>query len=503
MRAEAAYRELIERLREQALLSSCAGLLSWDEETHMPRAGAAQRAEQLALLAGLDHARGTDPRIGELLAELEGSPLVRDPLSPPAVNVRELRRSYDRATRLPRGLVEELARTVSLAHQEWEAARRQSDFKRFRPWLGKVFTLKRREAECLGFEETAYDALLEEYEPGARSRALTDLFDALRTELIPLANEITHSGRQGDASILHRHFPIEPQRRFTELLASGIGFDFARGHSGESAHPFFCTVGPHDTRITTRYSPYSFSDGAFGILHEAGHGLYEQGLPVEHYGTPMAEAPSLGLHESQARLWENFVGRGRAFWRHFFPLARRLFHESLGDVSLDEFHRAINHVEPTPIRVGADEVTYNLHVLIRFEVERALLEGDLAVADLPAAWNEKYRHQLGVTPRDDAEGCLQDSHWAAGMVGYFPSYTLGNLLAAQLWGRARKDVLDMEDDFAGGDYRGLLGWLRSRVHSHGSRYSASRLMEEATGSPPGHEPLLRYLREKYAEIARI
>jgi carboxypeptidase Taq len=503
MPAQAAYEELIRRVREQSLLGSCAVLLSWDEETYMPPAGVEQRGNQLALLAGLQHEQATHPRLGELLALVEGSALLDDALCPAAVNVREIRRTYDRAVRVPRPLVEELARTVSLAQQEWAAARRADDFARFRPWLQKIITLKRREAEALGYEDSPYDALLEEHEPGARSRDVAALFDTLARELVPLANAAAYSGRQLDDGVLHREFPVERQRLFGAAVAAAVGFDFRRGRLDTAVHPFFASVGPGDCRITARYDAHNLAEGLFGILHEVGHGLYEQGLDPEHHGTPMGEGVSLGMHEAQARLWENDVGRSRPFWRHFFPQARRNFPGVLRDVRLDDFYRAINRVEPGPVRVGADEVTYNLHVLVRFKLEQALVSGDLAVADLPAAWNEAYRHHLGLTPAGDAEGCLQDSHWGCGLIGYFPAYTLGNLFAAQLVAAAGRELGDLDGRMARGDFGGLLGWLREKVYRHGSRYPAARLVEEATGASPDPGPLLRKLRRKYGELYGI
>jgi carboxypeptidase Taq len=500
MRPEIAYAELVRRTREESLLASCAELLAWDEDTYMPSAGAQHRAAQLALLAGLQHARATDPRLGDLLAAVEGSPLVADPDSAEAVNVREVRRAYDRQTRLPRELVEELARATSLAEREWAAARRAADFRRFRPWLEKIIRLKQREAESLDLTPDPYDALLDGYEPGARGDELAALFAALRRELVPLVNALAYGPKRPDAACLGGAYPVERQRAFGEAVAAGVGFDFRRGRLDTTTHPFFSAIGPGDCRITTRFAEHTFCDGLFGILHEVGHGLYEQGLPAEHHGTPLGEAPSLGLHESQARLWENGVGRSRAFWQHFFPAARAAFPGPLAGVSLDEFHAAVNVVEPSLLRVGADEVTYNLHILIRFELERALLSGDLAARDLPGAWNEAYRHYLGVVPRDDAEGCLQDGHWAAGMFGYFPTYTLGNVFAAQLMARARQELGDLDEAFARGDFGGLLGWLREKVYRRGGRYSASRLIERVTGSPPDQRPLVEGLRSKYGEL---
>jgi carboxypeptidase Taq len=491
---------LVRRSREQALLASCAELLGWDEETYMPCAGVEHRARQLGLLAGLQHERTTDPRLDELLAEVEGSPLVDDPLSPPAVNARAWRRAYRRQTRLPRRLVEETARVTPLAQQEWAAARLDDDFARFRPWLERVVALKRSEAEALGHPGAAYDALLDEYEPEARACDIALLFRALEAELVPLLRALTSSGRRPPAGLLHREFPLDRQRTFAEVVAAGIGFDFQRGRLDSTTHPFFSSIGPGDCRITTRYSLHDFSAAFFGTLHEAGHGLYEQGLDPEHHGTPLGEAVSLGVHESQARLWENTVGRSRPFWEHFFPLARRVFHEALGDVPLDHFHRAVNHVEPSFIRVQADEVTYNLHILLRFELEQPLLAGDLRAADVPAAWDEASRRYLGITPARASDGCLQDGHWAAGMIGYFPTYTLGNVFAAQLFARAAEELGDLAGAFARGDFAGLLGWLRDRVYRQGGCYPAAQLIERATGSPPDHRPLVAALRRKYEPL---
>jgi carboxypeptidase Taq len=500
MNAQAAYDELLRRTREEALLASCEALLGWDELTYMPRAGVAHRGNQMALLAGLLHDKATDPRIGELLAAVEGSSLVADPQAPAAVNVRELRRVYRRLTRLPRRLVEEIARTTSFAQQEWEVARQRADFARFRPWLDKIVALKYQEAECIGYETTAYDALLDEYEPGARSAEIARLFDALRRELVPLATAISYAPRKPNATILRRAYPIERQWIFGEMVAAAVGFDFQRGRLDTTVHPFFTTIGPDDYRIATRFGLHDFGDGFFGILHELGHALYEQGLDPAHHGTPLGEAASLGVHESQARLWENTVGRSGPFWKHFFPLARQIFHDTLADVTLDDFYFAVNDVEPSLIRVGADEVTYNLHILVRFELEQALLTGDLKAADVPAAWNAAYRHYLGITPPNDAVGCLQDGHWGSGLIGYFPTYTLGNLFAAQLFARATAELGDPSEQFARGEFTVLLDWLRAKVYRQGHRYLASRLIEHVTGSPPDHRPLLHALQRKYGEL---
>jgi carboxypeptidase Taq len=510
MQPETAYTDLLCRARERALLGSCANLLEWDEETCMPPSGVLARSEQRALLAGLIHERATDPRLAELLAAAQGfAPLA--PLAPDtepdsaAVNVRELARDFARATCLPRALVEETARTSALAQQAWAAARQGSDFSRFEPWLARMVALKREAAEALsagsgnGHTGDLYDALLDEWEPGMTCRELEALFAALRRELVPLAAALAGAPRKPDASLLRRSFPVARQRAWGAETAAALGFDFTRGRLDDSVHPFCMGVAPGDCRLTARYQEGYFPDGLCGILHEAGHGLYEQGLDPQSFGTPMGEAASLGIHESQSRLWENLVGRSRPFWEHFYPAAREAF-PVLADVALDDFHFAVNQVTPSLNRVQADEVTYNLHVLVRFDLERALLSGDLPVAELPGAWNRAYTEVLGITPQNDAEGCLQDVHWSAGMFGYFPTYTLGNVCASQLLDAAEAELPDLAADFRQGRFAPLLGWLRERVHRHGRRYRAAELLRQATGAPPQPGPFLARLRTKYGEL---
>jgi carboxypeptidase Taq len=416
------------------------------------------------------------------------------------VNVRELRRSYDRATKLPRELVEELARVTSLAHGEWVEARKGSDFARFRPWLEQIVGLKRREADCYGHPGNRYDALLEEYEPGATTAWVSGVLGPLRAELVPLLDAIRGASRRPDATILQRPYPLAHQELFGRLVAAAIGFDFQAGRLDVTVHPFCAGVGPGDTRLTTRYNERDFGDAFFSIIHEAGHGLYDQGLPRERWGTPRGESVSLAVHESQSRLWENFVARGLPFWRHFFPVAQQFFPAALGDVALDAFYFATNDVRPSFIRVDADEVTYNLHVILRFELEQAMLAGDLAVGDVPAAWNEGFRKLLGLTPPDDARGCLQDSHWSSGAIGYFPTYTLGNLCAAQLFDSAKRAVPSLEAQMARGEFAGLLGWLRRNIHERGMQLRAPQLIETVTGAPLSHHALLAHLRAKLAPL---
>jgi carboxypeptidase Taq len=499
MSPQTAYEELLRRVREAAVLGSCAGLLGWDERTYMPRAGAAHRGEQMALLARLGHEMVADPRIGELLTAVEASDLVRDPESDAAVNAREIRRGYNRATKLPKELVEELARVTTQAQSVWDDARRASDFERFRPWLEKIVGLKRQEATAVGYQDHPYDALLDEYEPGARTVELRRLFADLAADLVPLVEKIVDSGKKPDRDLLIRDFPVDRQEKFAQSAAAAFGFDFAAGRLDVTTHPFCSGIGPGDIRLTTRYNPRFFNEAFFGVLHETGHGIYEQSLPADHFGTPLGSATSLGIHESQSRLWENQVGRSRPFWEHFLPEARNSF-PSLDGVSLDQWIFAINDVKPSLIRVEADEATYNLHIILRFEMEQALISGDLPPADVPAAWNEKLRTMLGLTSPDDSRGCLQDIHWSFGGIGYFPTYTLGNLYAAQLMAAARRDLADLDAQFRRGEFAPLRGWLTEKVHRHGQRYRANDLCRRATGEPLDHKSFIAYLRAKYEPL---
>lgn len=496
-----AYQELVSHLRQTELLSSCSALLGWDEQTYMPPGGAEHRANQLSLLSGLVHERATAPQVGALLDELEGSDLLAVPDSPAAVNVREARRDYSRAVKLPRKLVEELSRVASLAQQQWIAARKRSDFKLFYPWLDKMVALKREVAGAIGYGDgVPYDALLDEFEPGLTSTEVVQLFTPLRDALVELLSSIQGASRRPDRSLITRNYPVDAQRRFSLEAARQIGFDFEAGRLDETTHPFCSGIGPGDTRLTTRYDPRHFSGAFFGTLHESGHGIYDQGLDRTAFGLPMGAAVSLGIHESQSRMWENFVGRSLGFWRHFYPGAQSAFPEALGDVSLEAFHGAINYVEPSFIRVEADEATYNLHILLRFELEQSLIAGSLTPADVPAAWNETFTRYFGLTPPDDAQGCLQDIHWSCGLVGYFPTYCLGNMYAAQFFVAAERDLGNLSAQFARGEFAALKHWLNDRIHRRGKQYRARELVQVVTGQPLSHTALVQHLRNKYTEI---
>ncbi len=497
MKTQTPYSELMRRAKTVALLQSCSSVLHWDQQTQMPKAGAAHRGEQLALLARLAHKEATDPKIRELLIEAEAEPHDADSFE--AANLREFRHSFDRARKIPPRLVEELARATALANEAWAEARAAADFAKFRPHLETIVALKREEAAAVGWTAHPYDALLDEYEPGATTGELTALFAELSAGLVPLLRAIADSKHRPDRSVLERDFPVERQKLFAESAAAAVGFDFRAGRLDTTTHPFCSGFGPGDCRITTRYNPRAFHEAFFGVLHEAGHGLYEQNLPADRFGEPAAQSCSLGIHESQSRLWENLVGRGRPFWDHFFPRLRQAF-PSVADVDADAFHRAINDVRPSFIRVEADEATYNLHVALRFEIEQALVKGDLPVADVPAAWNAKFRELFGLDVPNDREGCLQDIHWSFGGLGYFPTYSLGNLYAAQFLRAARRALPDLDDAFRRGDFRPLAGWLTANIHAHGRRFRAGRLCERVTGSPLSVAPFLDELRAKLAPL---
>ena len=494
--SQAIFDQLCSHVRETALVHSIAELLEWDERTHMPVAAGLFRADQVAYLSGWVHNRRTDPHIDEWLRELEASPLATDLHSDSGATIRHLRRYYDKLVRLPRLLVEELTRTAVLGQQAWVEARKKNDFAAFAPLLKKTVELKRQQAEAVGYASCPYDALLDDYEPGETTENVAGILRSLRQDLVPLVGAIASSQRRPNLTILKRHCPRESQEIFGKQAAATIGFDFERGRLDVTHHPFCTEMGPDDCRITTRYDDHYFPSSFFGILHEAGHALYDQGLRKDQYGLPPGSYVSLGIHESQSRLWENFVGRSLPFWRHFFPLMKQCFPGAIEEVPLADFYFAINSVQPSLIRVEADEATYNLHIIIRFELEQALINDQFSVADLPDAWRSKYREYLGIEPRDNAQGVLQDVHWSAGLFGYFPTYTLGNLYAAQFFAQAESDLGSLDQSFAGGDFGGLLDWLRQEIHQRGQCYTAPELIRLVTGDTLSHQPFLAYLHQK-------
>lgn len=503
MSADATFQKLRDHARETALVASIAGLVEWDEQTFLPPAGGEWRAEQQAYLAGVVHRRNTAPELGEWLSTLRVAPEANDPEGDVGCVVRQMTRRYDRLTRLPASLVEEIARTASQSHHAWTAARKADDFAAFLPSLERTLDLQRQRAAALGYEGSPYDALLDEYEPGETAASVGRVLTGLRAELTPLVRQIVESGVSAPGELVRRPFPVDRQAAFGKAAAAAIGFDFDAGRLDVTAHPFCGGAGPRDVRMTTRYNERDFADAFFSTLHETGHGLYEQGLPAEWFGLPPGDAISLGIHESQSRMWENLVGRSRGFWRHFGAPLCDTFPEATRGVDPDDWWFAVNESRPSLIRTESDEATYNLHVVVRFELERAMIEGDLAPADLPAAWNAAYAEVVGISPPSDADGCLQDVHWSAGLFGYFPTYSLGNLYAAQFFDRAEADLGDLDAQFASGEFAPLLGWLRKHIHSVGQRISAAELVERVTGKPLSHEPLIRRLRDKFGPLYRF
>lgn len=488
------YAKLLGRAKEIALLDSTASLLSWDQETCMPAKGVAFRAEQLAHLGGLSHRLFTAPEVGDWLKASEDQGFA--PGSKEAANLREWRRCYDRQTRLPAHLVEDFQRATSLAREAWAEARRRSFFPLFRPHLEEILELSRHMADCWGYEDSRYDALLEGFERGARTRHLRVLFGDLRPALEDLLLPALRRSEGIPADFLDGDYPVAGQQAFNREVATAMGFDFEAGRIDATTHPFCSGLGPRDCRLTTRYNERNFTQSLYSVMHETGHGLYDQGLPISDYGTPSGAYVSLGIHESQSRLWENQVGRSRGFWEFWYPRARRHL-PSLERFTPEQVHRAVNRVAPSLIRVEADQVTYDLHIILRFEIELKLVEEEIRPADLPALWDEEFEKMFGLEVPRDAAGCLQDIHWSMGSFGYFPTYTLGNLNASQLMRRVLRDKPDLEVEMSHGRYARLLRWLRQRIHSQGQRLSPDELMAKATGEPTQVRYHLEYLRRKY------
>jgi carboxypeptidase Taq len=484
---------IFDKARELAVIQSSASVIGWDQETYLPPAATEHRAAQLSWLSSRAHELATsDTWKSDLETAEAANPGTDAKLS---ANLRELRRDFDRATKLPVELVARESTATSLAKHAWADARKRSDFSAFAPHLETLLGIAREKADLWGFTGEPYDALLEGYERGTSTAAVAALFDAMRPALRETAAKAVEKSAARAATLPGGPYPIEAQQRLNAQVAEAIGFDFQAGRIDTTTHPFCTTLGPRDVRLTTRYDESDFTSSLFGVLHEAGHGMYEQGLPAEDFGLPSGSAVSLGIHESQSRLWENHVGRSRAFWNRWYPVAREIFPQ-LANFPLDDFPAYLWRAEFSPIRVEADEATYDLHIILRFGLERRMLNGDLAVADVPAAWNESFRDHFGFTPENDREGCLQDIHWSMGGLGYFSTYTLGNINAAQLFAAARKDpAIAAAIDAA--DYAPLLSWLRKNVHAHGATLDPANLIEKATGSRPSTNDYLAHLQSRY------
>lgn len=497
---EEKWQELRSRLAQVQNLQYASSVLGWDQQTFMPPRGAQARAEQLATINKLAHELFTKDEIGQLLEDLQGEASKMDYDSDDASLIRVTRRDYDKSRRVPPQLVAEISQTSALAIEAWTRAREHSKFSEFQPLFEKIVELEIELANRLGYQDRIYDALLDQYEPGMKSAEVQSIFDDLKKGLIPLVRAISGRLDRIDSSCLFRDFDEAKQWDFGVSVIQRYGFDFEAGRQDKSVHPFTTGFGLGDTRITTRLDRHYLPTGLFGTMHECGHALYDMGYRAELEGTPLAGGASLGVHESQSRLWENLVGRSRGFWRHFFPQIREAFPEQLADMDAESFYRAVNKVNPSLIRVEADEVTYNLHIMLRFEIENDLVERKLKVSQVPDAWNAKIKDYLGIVPPNDAEGCLQDIHWSLASLGYFATYSLGNLLSVQFFDKAVKDVPEIPQQIAQGKFAGLLGWLRENVHRHGRKFTLNELAVRATGEPLQIKSYMEYLRTKYGEI---
>lgn len=487
-------------LAEVTDLSRAAALLEWDQETYMPPGGVEVRSDQLSTLLRLSHVRFTADDVGGLLSDLEDETAALPFDSDEASLVRVTRRDYDEARRLTPELVSEVARAGSTARPAWEKARRDADFKVFEPFLAKNVELNRRIADALGYAERPYDALINRTEPGMTTDELEATFAELKKAIVPLVAAIARHADEVDDRILYLGFDPAVQVRYALDLVTKLGYDLERGRQDISTHPFSTSFGPGDVRITTRVSRDFFNECLFGSIHESGHAMYNQGISDALDRTPLWGGASPGVHESQSRLWENLVGRSEGFWKHFFPSLRNAFPDPLRDIDDEGFFRAVNRSYPSLIRVEADEVTYNMHVLLRFELENEMLEGRLKVKDLPEAWNEKVKSYLGISVPSDREGALQDIHWSSVSFGIFPGYTIGNLIGAQLMEQARADMPDLDAQIAAGRFATLLAWLRKNVHRHGRKFTPNELLERATGRPLTAGPWIAYVQQKFGAL---
>lgn len=500
------YSRIHQLSKHAKVLEGIVHVLDWDHETFMPPAGAGIRAEQLKTLAGLVHKEKTGKKFSNALSKLidltSGKIIVKGLNDRQEAALHEWHRDYRHAVSLPTKFVEEFAQLSSQAISIWRLSKEENTFHRFAPFLEKIVSMNRRKADLLGYKDHPYDALLDVYEPGSTTKDVQALFSDLSRSLTTLLKKIQSTTQVQDA-FLHGNFDHEKQIAFSKDLLKAMGYDFNKGRLDFSSHPFSSSAHPTDSRITTRINTDSVINNICTVLHEGGHSLYEMGLPIEEYGTPLGEARSLGVHESQSRWWETRIGLTKPFWKYFLPQLKSTFKGQLDHITLDQFYKGINKVEPSFIRVEADEVTYPLHVILRFELEKDLIGGTLSIRDLPDAWNAKMKSSLGITPKTNQEGCLQDVHWSMGAFGYFPTYTLGNIYAAHLFTAFEKHHPDWESRLANGELDFIREWLHDKVYQHGRRYSSRDLLKLATGQELTSEAYTSYLTNKYREIYRL
>ena len=494
------YATLLERMGEVQDLLRASEILGWDQRTMMPPRAVEQRAEQLGTLQRLAHERATSDEVGRLLDGLGGyeSSLPRE--SDEACIIRMTRRDYEKSRRVPSQLVADIKKAEALANEAWVEARRSSNFAAFLPYLRRNVELKFAYVDCFNGAGSAYDILLDDYEPGMKTEDVRLVFEELKRGLVPLIAAVASRGRPVDTSCLEGEFDEGAQRRFGISVLEKIGYTADSFRLDSTAHPFCTSASTNDIRLTTRYTANDIRGALFGSMHECGHGLYENGFSPSLERTPVCRGASLGFHESQSRLWENLVGRSREFWAHFYPLLQRTFPTPFATLDCETFYRAINKIAPSLIRVEADEATYNLHVILRFELEQAIMDRSLKLEDLPEAWNTRMRDYLGVEVPNDRLGVLQDVHWSSGLFGYFPTYSLGNIISCQIWERARVELPDLSDQFARGEFLTLREWLRRTIHVHGAKFLPSELLQKVVGGPLDVSPYLRYLTRKYTDI---
>jgi carboxypeptidase Taq len=498
-----AIQQLRERMAELTDLRHASGLLEWDQQTMMPPGGASSRAESLATLEKISHELFTSADTGRLIeraaAEIDGAPSDSDA----SRLLQVISRRWEKARRVPTDLAANLARAASVGHEAWIVAREAADFAAFVPYLQHNLDLTRSYVECFEGFDCGYDALLDNFDPGTTTAELNTLFAELKGQLIPLISTLSRYADRVDGSPLYGRFPVDRQRQLVAEVVRKMGFERSAWRIDDAVHPFATSFGPKDVRITTRWDEGFFPSGLYGAMHECGHGLYEAGVSASLQRSPLGHAESLALHESQSRLWENMVGRGKPFCGVLAPRIAELHGGQSATLDQDTLYRAVNRVEPSYIRVEADEATYGLHIVLRFELEKALIDGRLSVTELPEAWNNLFQEYLGLEVRDDAQGVLQDVHWASGLIGYFPTYALGNLIAGQLWERAHLDVADLDAQLAAGELVGLRDWLRENVHRHGAKFSSRELLARVVGAPISVDPFTSYLKRKLGDVYRV
>ncbi len=484
---------------EVADLSALQALAAWDQETYMPSGSAEARGQQLATLGSLTHQKFTAAEIGELIEDVKKELADADLDSDDARYIKVLSKDYDEATKVPSEYVARFAKLTARAHETWAKARAASDFSIFQADLEEIVKMRQEYVSFFPPKDHPYDTLLDQFEPGMKTAEVQAIFGKLREKQVELLKAIADS-KQVDDSFMHLNYPEQQQWDFGVEVATKFGYDWDRGRQDKSVHPFTTSFSINDVRITTRFMEDYVSSAMFSTMHEAGHGLYELGVNQAYERTPLNGGASLGVHESQSRMWENLVGRSMPFWEHFYPRLQEFFPSQLGNVELGAFYKGINKVEPSLIRVEADEATYNMHIMLRLELEIAMVEGSVAIKDLPALWNSKVEEYLGITPPNDAQGVLQDIHWSFGGLGYFSTYALGNLISVQLWEKINAAIPDLDDQIRAGKFDALLGWLRENIHTHGRKYEPQELVERVTGSKITPEPYLRYLEDKYSKI---